>query len=226
MRRMCIVLSLGCLIGCGGGGGGSSTTTPNTPTPTPQANRSPVITSVTVTPSFGVADLGAFNFAAIASDPDGDPLTYAWNLAGNTRSGTNVSITFASPGGNGQATVTVTDGRGGTANSSVTFVVGSMSGRWVMTTAPAPLPGSSYQLSQSASGLVTGSFSLPGIGNGNTDPAQPGQIRADGTMTMRVKIGAFTDFTLNGTMDSSGTRISGSVTGSGFSGQPIVLTKQ
>ena len=67
---------------------------------------------------------------------------------------------------------------------------------------------------------------LPGIGNGNTDPAQPGQIKADGSMTMRIKIGAFTDFTITGTMDSTGRRISGSVAGSGFTGQPIVLTKQ
>jgi PKD domain len=227
MRQSCCVLLVLCMVGCGGGGGGSSNTTPTTPTtPTPQVNRSPVIASVTVTPSFGVADLVTFNFAAIASDPDGDSLTYAWNLAGNSRSGANASIIFASPGGNGQGTVTVTDGKGGSANSSVNFVVGSMTGRWVMTTAPAPLPNSSYQLTQGSTGLVTGSFTLPGIGNGNTDPAQPGQINAAGALTMRVKIGAFTDFTINGTMDSTGTRISGSVTGSGFTGQPIVLTKQ
>jgi hypothetical protein len=79
---------------------------------------------------------------------------------------------------------------------------------------------------QSPGGLVAGTFSLPGIGTGNTDPAQPGQIRADGGFTVRIKIGAFTDFTMNGTMDSSGTRVSGSVTGSGFTGQPIVLSKQ
>jgi len=224
MRRTALFFMIACVSACGSH---SSTTTPTNPTPpTPQANRAPVITSVTVTPTFGVADLVTFNFAAIATDADGDTLSYSWNLAGNARTGTNVSIIFASPGGNGQGTVTVTDGKGGSASSSVNFVVGSMTGRWVMTTAPAPLPGSSYQLSQSASGLVTGSFTLPGIGNGNTDPAQPGQINAAGALTMRVKVAPFTDFTITGTMDSSGTRISGSVSGSGFTGQPVVLTKQ
>ena len=214
-----------CLNACGSSNSTPPPTNP-TPPPTQQANRAPVITSVTANPTFGVADLVTFNFAAIATDADGDTLTYSWNLAGNTRTGANVAIIFVSPGGNGQATVTVTDGKGGSATSSVNFVVGSMQGRWVMTTGPAPLPNSSYQLSQSGSGLVTGSFSLPGIGNGNTDPAQPGQINAAGALTMRVKIAPFTDFTITGNMDSTGTRISGSVTGSGFSGQPIVLTKQ
>jgi hypothetical protein len=228
MRKMALVALSLSLAACGSSGGssGTNTPTPTTPTPTPQANRAPVITSVTVNPSFGMADFVTFNFAAIASDLDGDSLTYSWNLAGNSRTGANASIIFASPGGNGQATVTVTDGKGGSASSSVNFVVGSMSGRWIMTTGPAPLPGSSYQLTQSSSGLVTGTFSLPGIGNGNTDPAQPGQINSAGALTMRIKVAPFTDFTITGTMDSSGTRVSGSVSGSGFTGQPIVLTKQ
>jgi hypothetical protein len=223
MRRTALFVLIVSASACG-----SHTTAPTTtnPPPTTQTNRAPVISSVTVNPTFGVADLVTFNFAAIASDADGDALTYTWSLAGNARTGTNVSIIFASPGGNGQGTVTVTDGKGGSATANVNFVVGSMSGRWVMTTAPNPLPGSSYQLSQSPSGLVTGSFTLPGIGNGNTDPAQPGQINAAGALTMRVKVAPFTDFTITGTMDSSGTRVSGSVSGSGFTGQPIVLTKQ
>jgi hypothetical protein len=225
MRQICCLLLLSGLVACGSSSSSNTQPTPTPPTP-PQANRAPVISSVTVTPTFGVADLVTFNFAAIASDADGNALTYSWNLAGNTRTGANVSIIFVSPGGNGQATVTVTDGQGGSANSSVNFVVGSMSGTWIMTTGPSPLPNSSYVLSQGSTGLITGTFSLPGIGNGNTDPAQPGQIRADGTMTMRIKIGAFTDFTITGTMDSTGRRISGSVSGSGFTGQPIVLSKQ
>lgn len=224
MRKSCLLALIVCASACGSHPSSTPPTNP-TPPPTTQANRAPVITSVTVNPTFGVADLVTFNFAAIATDPDGDALTYSWNLAGNARTGANVSVIFVSPGGNGVATLTVTDPNGGSATSSVNFVVGSMQGRWTMTSGPAPLPNSTYQLTQSSSGLVTGSFSLPGIGNGNTDPAQPGQINAAGALTMRIKIGAFTDFTITGTMDATGTRISGSVSGSGFSGQPIVLTK-
>jgi hypothetical protein len=73
---------------------------------------------------------------------------------------------------------------------------------------------------------VTGTFSLPGIGNGNTDPAQPGRITGAAVLTMRVKIGAFTDFNMSGTMDSTGRTVSGSLQGSGFTGQPFTMTKQ
>src|SRR5829696_3021572 len=110
MRLIIAAASLSTIIACGGGDSSPSTPTTPTPTPTPQ-NRNPVITSVTVTPTFGIADLQAFNFTAIANDPDGDAITYSWNAAGNTATGaTPAPIIFTSPGGNGQATVTVSDG--------------------------------------------------------------------------------------------------------------------
>ncbi len=222
LRRVSILGFIIAASSCGGSGGGS-TPTPTTPTPV-QQNRNPVIASTTVTPTFGIADLQSFSFNAIASDPDGDALTYSWNAAGNTASGaTPPPIIFTSPGGDGQATVTVTDGKGGTASSSVNFTVGSMSGSWRVDTGI--LVGTTFQLTQRGA-IVTGSFTIPSIGNGNTDPAQPGQINAAGTLAMRVKIGAFTDFTMNGTMDTSGRRITGGLQGSGFTGQPFSMVKQ
>ncbi len=221
MRRLSSLLCAIALASCGGSG--SPTSTPTTPTPV-QQNRSPIIASVTVTPTFGIADLQAFSFAAIASDPDGDALTYSWSAAGNTASTASpVPIVFVSPGGDGQATVTVTDGKGGSASSSVNFTVGSMSGSWRVDTGP--LADATFQLTQSGA-IVTGSFALPGIGNGNTDPAQPGQINAAGTLAMRIKIGRFTDFNMNGTMDTSGRRVTGGLQGSGFTGQPFSMVKQ
>src|ERR1043165_3985736 len=102
MRQTALLLLVVCASACGSSS--PSNPPPTTPTPpAPAANRAPVITSVTVNPTFGVADLVTFNFTAIASDPDGDTLTYAWNLAGNSRTGPNASIIFVSPGGNGQA---------------------------------------------------------------------------------------------------------------------------
>jgi hypothetical protein len=220
---MLVPVCLVAVLSCGGKDGGTPTT-PTPPAPPPQQNRVPVITSVTVTPTFGIADLQAFSFNAIASDPDGDALSYAWNAAGNPESGAAPPpIIFVSPGGSGSATVTVTDGKGGTASSSVNFTVGSMSGAWRVDTGP--LNGATFQLTQGG-GIVTGSFSLPGIGNGTTDPAQPGQINTGGTLAMRVKVGAFTDFNMNGAMDTSGRRVVGSLQGSGFSGQPFAMQKQ
>lgn len=224
MRRVVLAVGLLSLISCGGSSGGSSSSSgsPTTPTPT---NRAPVITSVTVSPTFGIADLQSFNFVAVANDPDGDPITYSWNAAGNTATGaTPPPIVFRSPGGNGAATVTVTDSKGATANSTVNFTVGSMTGHWVISAGP--LANSVLDLTQNSSGIITGTFSNPVLGSGGIDPAQPGSINAAGAIQFRYKVGRFTDATITGNMDTTGTRVAGAVNGSGFSRQPVVMQKQ
>lgn len=218
-------LSAACvlIVAAGCGSGGSSNTPPTTPTPTPTAtNRAPTISSMNITP-FGIAGLSTFTFTASASDPDGDSVTYTWDLAGNAASGSSGTFVFSPPGGTGTARLTVSDGKGGTATDTRTFIVGAMSGTWTVTSGP--LVGASFNLTQTSAGVVTGSFSLPGIGNGNTDPAQPGRIDVNGNVTMRVKVGAFTDFTMNGTMTQTGRTVSGSLQGSGFTGQSFTMTK-
>ncbi len=209
---------------CGGGGSSSSSTptTPTTPTPPAPTNRAPVINSLNFAPSFGIAGLTRFEFNASASDPDGDAVSYAWDVAGNAFTGTNGSVTFINPF-DGVARVTVTDSKGATASDTRSFVVGSMTGSWLITSGP--LVGASFNLTQGATGLVSGSFALPGIGNGNTDPAEPGRMNAAAQLAMRVKIGRFTDFNMNGTMDSTGRVVSGSLQGSGFTGQPFTMRK-
>jgi len=227
MRRTLIACSMVLAAACGGGSSTPSPTPTPTPTPTPQANRAPVISSATVTPTFGIADISTFNFAAIASDPDGDALTYSWNAAGNTTTGaTPPPILFRSPGGNGQGVVTVTDGKGGSATSTVNFIVGSMQGRWVGT-----MPGFSlvYNFTQSSTATLTATFTATGsvAVAGNLDPASPNNVNAAGHVTFRSKIttAGFLDYTITGDMDTTGTRITGSVSGSGLNG-PVVLTKQ
>ena len=185
-------------------------------------NRAPVVNTLNFAPSFGVAGLTQCSFNASSSDSAGDAITYAWDIAGNPFTGTNGTVTFVN-GFDGIARVTVTDSKGATATDTRTFVVGTMSGSWLVTTGP--LLGSTFNLSQSATGLVTGTFNLPGIGNGNTDPAQPGRMTAAAQLTMRIKIGPFTDFNMIGTMDATGRVVSGNLQGSGFSGQPFTMVK-
>jgi PKD domain len=219
----CCVTSMILAGACGGGSSPSAPTTPTTPsTPTTPANRAPVINSLNFAPAFGIAGLTQYSFNASASDPDGDAVSYSWDVAGNPFTGTNGTITFSS-GGNGTARLTVTDSKGATASDTRTFVVGTMGGSWLVTSGP--LVGASFNLTQSTTGLVTGSFTLPGIGSGNTDPAQPGRITSAAALTMRVKIGQFTDFNMNGTMDASGRVVSGNLQGSGFTGQPFTMQK-
>src|SRR5438045_8979982 len=95
--RWCIGFSLliagaGAFVACG-----SSSSPPATPTPVtpaPAQNKSPVVGTVTVTPTFGIADLQRFSFVATASDPDGDALSYSWDVAGNSATGSTASFVF------------------------------------------------------------------------------------------------------------------------------------
>jgi hypothetical protein len=194
-----------------------------------QQNRAPVINSVTITPTFGISELTAFSYIASSTDPDGDALTYTWDLVGTARTGASGQITFVG-NGIGEMRVTVTDGKTGTATDVRTVTVGSMAGNWAFT-----VPGQgtlNLSLSQSTN-FVSGTFVVAagGFGNvapgvaGRTDPAQPGRIGGDAAVEIRLKVGPFTDFTMRGTMDSTGRRITGGLFGSGFSGQPFTMTK-
>jgi PKD repeat protein len=85
-------------------------------------NRAPTVT-VAATPSQGDAPLEVV-LVATASDPDGDALSFAWDLGdgGRREDDASVSYSYASPG-TFTATVTVTDGRGGQAEASVDVTV-------------------------------------------------------------------------------------------------------
>ncbi len=64
---------------------------------------------------------------ATASDPDGDPLTYQWSASDGRVTGSGATATYDSTGVTGPASVTVTvsvsDGRGGTAQSKCSLRV-------------------------------------------------------------------------------------------------------
>jgi hypothetical protein len=225
LRASSIVLAVAvALSACGGSkGGGSTPTSPSTPaTPATPQNRAPVIGSMNFAPAFGIAQLTRFSFNASASDPDGDAISYAWDVAGNPFTGTNDTITF-SGGGSGTARVTVTDSKGATATDTRTFVVGSMTGAWT-----GSIPGYTsltFDLTQTNT-VVTGTFFERYFGSGKIDPAAPGSIDGDGNVQMRFKLAIFSDFTFRGRMDSSGRRITGGVFGSGFNGESFTMTKQ
>ena len=61
----------------------------------------------------------------VASDPDGDELIFEWSADRGNISGEGAVVTWTAPPQSGEVTiiVTVSDGRGGTANESIVFVV-------------------------------------------------------------------------------------------------------
>ena len=75
------------------GGTGTDTVAVSIPNGAPTA-------SVTMAPTIGGAPLTVFVDAGASTDPDGDPLAYAWNFGdGQTAAGAQATHTYTAPGG-------------------------------------------------------------------------------------------------------------------------------
>lgn len=89
-----------------------------------EENNNPAISAVTVTPN-SVAANGIVTVAVTANDSDGDALTYAYIVSGGAVQGNGANAIWTAPGqaGSYSVSVTVTDGKGGTASSNGTLTV-------------------------------------------------------------------------------------------------------
>ena len=68
---------------------------------------------------------GTLNFSTLATDPNGDPLTYSWTVSGGAFSGNGNNINWTAPNSEGvvQVSVTVTDDAGLSTTASTTVLV-------------------------------------------------------------------------------------------------------
>ena len=90
-------------------------------------NRSPVA-SASASPTTGAAPLTVQFDGTGSTDPDGDPLTYSWDLNGDGTFGDSTSATPSftyTQNGRFDVTLRVSDGRGGLGTDQVTILVGS-----------------------------------------------------------------------------------------------------
>lgn len=80
------------------------------------SNGNPTISSVIVNPG-NINANGIVSVAVTATDPDGDPLTYSYIVTGGAISGSGASVSWTAPSAAGahSITVTVSDGKGGSA---------------------------------------------------------------------------------------------------------------
>ena len=94
----------------------SPATTPPLPTFTPSGNKPPVVTGITLTPAGStIAKNATVTLACVASDADGDSLTYKWAATGGSFDSMDAaSAMWRAPELTGSfvVTVTVSDGKG------------------------------------------------------------------------------------------------------------------
>ena len=87
-------------------------------------NTPPIIASLTPSTT-EIAPEGSCTIGCVASDADGDSLTYTWTASGGAVTGTGSSVSWEAPAAEGTYTISasVSDGHGGTASDSVDVVV-------------------------------------------------------------------------------------------------------
>jgi hypothetical protein len=85
-------------------------------------------------------------------------------------------------------------------------------------------------MTQYLGGIVDGTWDMPTIGGlGEIGPAgEPGEIQANGQFELRfkVRVGSYSDFYYRGNISADGTTLSGTLQGSGFSGEMMILNKR
>ena len=223
-----VLLTVIGLTACGGDSRGSSGSPSSPSTPTPPANRAPVISSANVNPAWGVSTLTTHSFTGSATDPDGDAISYEWDFGnGASNSSSSASVTYNNANtATYQAVLTATDSKGSSTTSTVSVVSTTMTGTWAGVMVGDPI---TVVMTQSLGGLVTGTWEQPTrSGHGDVGPSgEPGKIQANGQFELRfkVRVGSYVDFYYRGTMDPTGQLLTGTLQGSGFSGQYMSLRK-
>jgi hypothetical protein len=104
---------------------GPKQTAPQPQTPSsPGGNRAPVISNLTAA-KLQVYPSGTTEIQCVASDPDGDRIDFQWNTTGGSFSGAGPTVIWQAPKNYGTYTVVVivSDGKGGSSQSSLNLAV-------------------------------------------------------------------------------------------------------
>jgi PKD repeat protein len=183
------------------------------------SNEAPTVSGASANPATGLAAATSVQFSVQAADPDGDALTVTWNFGdGGSGSGNNPSHVYQNAG-TFNVTVTVSDGeKSATGSTSVT--IRSLSGAWGGTLAGTLTSNCNFTQNAAA---ITGTCNFPQVGDTGTIS---GTVSAALNVRFNCTIPGFQPFTFNGSADAEVNRLTGTVTGSGFNGNPWTLNRR
>jgi hypothetical protein len=186
-------------------------------------NRAPTVTAVSASPPNGLVFASTITFNVNATDPDGDSLTYSWDLGEGATSTVPAPSHVYATTGTFSPRVTVSDGKH-SVTSSGAVMIKSMTGTW--TGLIQGLPGTA---------TVTGTFVLTQSGTSlsgtYSDAFGPGTLSGAVQTTaplVRITISqvGFTPFVFTGTPGGDADSVSGVLNQSGFNNTPITIRRQ
>jgi len=159
--------------------------------------------------------------AASASDPDGDNLTFAWNLGDDSRdSGRNVNHVYAGPATFNVA-LEVSDGEA-SARTSATVTTLSLSGVWVNEREGVTRTWAITQVGQSLEGTYHNSYYSPTVGTG----VLSGTVGDPRVVSVESSLPGVGAFRFEGVANEAIDELTGQATGAGLGGVTLVFRRQ
>lgn len=172
------------LAGCGSDGDSSPAPTPvpSAPTPPPAGSNQPPVASFTAAAATIAAGSPLAFDGSASADPDGDPLAHHWSFGDSTHGSSAKLAHVYTAAGNYTVTLTVSDGRGGTATTTRPVTV---------TAGPAPVGMvDTVAVATDSTGPLSGvTVSVAGGATATT--------AADGTATVQTPLGVPLQITFN-----------------------------
>jgi hypothetical protein len=190
---------------------------------TRKSNTAPTAGQIAISPGgMGISNVTRFTLSATgASDPDGDTLTFEWNLGDDSRdSGTNVSHVYGGPA-TFNITLNVSDGEASvSASASVTTL--SLSGVWVNELDGVTRTWAITQVGQSLEGTYHNSYYSPTVGTG----VLSGTVSDPRAVNVESSLPGVGAFRFEGVANEAIDELTGQATGAGLGGATMVFRRQ